>query len=120
MTVVFVVRGCPVPLARHRSGRHGTYLPKRSRDYRSLVQAEWLAAGRQTLGDRPFTASLRFYGARPTADVSNLAKAVEDALNGLAYVDDRQVVRLDAVKLPVDADGLRCEVELQEVIAGCL
>ncbi len=28
------VPGVPIPLARHRSGRHGTYLPKSSRIYR--------------------------------------------------------------------------------------
>lgn len=112
-TVALVIVGKPVPLQRSRtsSGRH--YLPARSRAYRSLIQTTWLAAGRPTLGDRPFTASLRFIGARANADVSNLAKAVEDALNGLAYRDDRQVVRLDAVKLPADAHGPRCEVELR-------
>jgi crossover junction endodeoxyribonuclease RusA len=116
MTAALVVPGRPVPLQRSRtsSGRH--YLPDRSRAYRSLIQTTWLAAGRPTLGDRPFVAVMRFYGARANADVSNLAKAVEDALIGLAYRDDRQVVRLDAARLPADDLGARVEVELREVI----
>lgn len=35
-----------------------------------------------------------------TPDADNVAKAVLDALNGLAYTDDAQVVALHVVKLP--------------------
>jgi crossover junction endodeoxyribonuclease RusA len=106
------IPGAPVPLQRSRtsSGRH--YLPKRSRAYRETVQAEWLAAGRPTLNG-PFTASMRFYGARATADLDNLVKAILDALNELAFPDDRQLVCLSGChKLPVDGDGARAVVEL--------
>lgn len=41
---------------------------------------------------------------RGRADVDNLAKFVMDALNGLVYVDDRQVVHLDAIKV-LDSEG---------------
>ena len=34
-----------------------------------------------------------------TPDLSNLVKCVEDALNGIAYTDDRQIVDLHAEKL---------------------
>jgi crossover junction endodeoxyribonuclease RusA len=107
-----VIPGAPVPLQRSRtsSGRH--YLPKRSRAFRSLVRAEWMAAGRATVGDRPFTATMRFYGAHGAADVDNLAKAILDALNDLAFTDDRQAVHLDARKLPLDDEGPRAEIEL--------
>jgi hypothetical protein len=40
-------------------------------------------------------------------------KAILDALNGLAFEDDRQCVCLSGChKLPVDADGARAVVEL--------
>jgi Holliday junction resolvase RusA-like endonuclease len=113
MTVRLTVPGRPVPLqrSRTRSGKH--YLPKRSRVYRETVRAEWLAAGRPTLGRRPFVASLRFYGARATADLDNLVKAVLDALSELAFADDNQLVCLSGChKLPADADGPRAVVEL--------
>ena len=31
-------------------------------------------------------------------DISNVQKAIEDALNGLAYVDDKQIVWVEASK----------------------
>jgi Holliday junction resolvase RusA-like endonuclease len=112
-----LVPGVPVPLARHRSGRHGTYLPARSRAYRERVQAEWLAAGRPSLGAVPFACSLRFYGANPRADLDNLCKGVLDALGGgLAFDDDRQLVCIaGAHKLPADADGARTVLDLWSV-----
>jgi crossover junction endodeoxyribonuclease RusA len=107
------IAGTPIPLQRSRTARGRHYLPKRSRVYRELVQAEWMAAGRQSLGGAPFTASMRFYGANPSADLDNLVKAILDALNGLAFVDDEQLVCLSGChKLPVDAGGARAVVEL--------
>ncbi len=111
--VQLVIPGRPVPLqrSRTRSGKH--YLPKRSRAYRELIEAEWLAAGRPSLGDAPFTLSARFYGARANADLDDLCKAICDALNELAFADDRQLVCLAGChKLPVDTDGPRTEIEL--------
>jgi crossover junction endodeoxyribonuclease RusA len=111
--VQITVPGVPVPLARHRSGRHGTYLPKRSRDYRTLIQTTWMEAGRQTLGAAPFACSLRFYGANARADLDNLCKGVLDALNTLAFEDDRQLVCIaGAHKLPADEHGPRAEIDL--------
>jgi Holliday junction resolvase RusA-like endonuclease len=100
-------------LQRSRTGGGRHYLPKRSKVYRELVQAEWMTAGRPSLGDAPFAASMRFYGARANADVSNLVKAIEDALNGLAYDDDVQCVCIaGASRLPADEQGPRAEIEL--------
>jgi Holliday junction resolvase RusA-like endonuclease len=113
MTVSLVIPGRPVPLQRSRtsSGRH--YLPARSKTYRLTVAAEWMAAGRPSLGDAQFAASMRFYGARANADLDNLVKAVLDALNGLAFTDDSQLVCLSGChKLPADADGPRAEIDL--------
>ena len=38
-----------------------------------------------------------------TPDLDNLVKLVTDALNGVVYKDDRQIVRIDAVKLYMPA-----------------
>lgn len=110
------IPGTPVPLQRSRtsSGRH--YLPKRSRVYREAVQAEWMATGRPSLGDAAFTCSARFYGANQRADLDNLLKAVLDALNRLAFADDKQLACLASChKLPVDAEGPRAVLELWPV-----
>jgi crossover junction endodeoxyribonuclease RusA len=111
--VRLTIAGKPIPLQRSRtsSGRH--YLPKRSRLYRENVQAEWMAAGRPTLGSGPFVASLRFYGAQATADLDNLVKAILDALNTLAFADDKQLTCLSGChRLAVDVNGPRAVVEL--------
>jgi len=72
-----------------------------------------MAAGRPTLGRGPFACSARFYGAHGSADLDNLVKAVLDALNGLAFADDRLLVCIaGAHKLAVDADGSRVEIDL--------
>ncbi len=113
MTVSLVVPGVPVPLQRSRtsSGRH--YLPRRSAQYRDVVQKVWMAAGRPSLGAVPFTCSMRFYGANPRADLDNLCKSILDSLNGLAYDDDAQLVCLSGChKLRVDDRGPRAVVEL--------
>ena len=104
-------RAVPLQRSRTRGGRH--YLPARSRAYRELIQGTWLAAGRPSLGDRPFACSARFYGANPAADLDNLLKAILDALNGLAFADDRQLCCFSGChKLPADSAGPRAEIEL--------
>lgn len=41
--------------------------------------------------DALVTVRCRFYVCRPLPDVDNLVKGILDALNGVAYVDDKQV-----------------------------
>jgi Holliday junction resolvase RusA-like endonuclease len=107
------IPGKPVPLQRARTGKGRHYLPVRSRAYRQLVQETWMAAGRPSLGGAPLTLSARFYGARANADLDNLVKAILDALNTLAFDDDRQIACFSGChRLPVDAGGARCEVDL--------
>ena len=111
-----VVLGEPVAQGRPRFSRQGgfvkAYDPAKSRDYKQYVR---LVAA-QDAPDAPVTGavvlSLKIYRAvpksmskkkreaalagqlRPTTkpDVSNVLKGVEDALKGLWYVDDSQIV----------------------------
>jgi Holliday junction resolvase RusA-like endonuclease len=118
-TVRLVIPGRPVPLqrSRTRAGKH--YLPPRSRAYRELVQAAWLEAGRPTVGAEPFTLSARFYGARANADLDNLVKAVLDALNGLAFADDAQLMSIMGAHKVKDHESLaRTVVDLRSLQAG--
>lgn len=63
----------------------------------------------------------RFYGARANADLDNMVKSCLDALNGLAFADDRQLVCLSGChKLPADADGPRAEIELWTAERGVM
>lgn len=47
-------------------------------------------------------------------DLSNRIKVLEDALNGIAYVDDDQIVEIHALRLD-DKENPRVEVEVTEI-----
>ncbi len=113
MNVQLTIPGEPVPLERARVGKGRHYLPARSREYRERVQTAWMIAGRPCLGDAELACSARFYIAGRDGDLDNLVKAALDALSGLAFADDRQVVCLSGChKFPVDAEGPRTVVDL--------
>lgn len=54
---------------------------------------------------------LRFYRAQRRGDLDNRIKVLLDALQGVAYADDAQVVKLEA-ELHEDSKNPRVEVEL--------
>lgn len=116
MALTFSVPGDPVPQPRPRVSTRGgfarAYVPKTHavHDYRQAVAAAARAAGAGVHGEpvrvvidlvwqRP-KSHLRKSGVKPDApsiprpDVDNAAKAVLDALNGVAWEDDSQVERL--------------------------
>jgi len=106
-----------------------SYTPARTRQAEERIRLEVVAArgpGRD-LDDAPRALTLRFYRATGrTADLDNLVKLVKDALNGIAWRDDRQVVQLHASRFDrqdrprteiavyrVDGAGRPCEIELE-------
>lgn len=127
--LVFTVPGTPTPKARpRRSKSGGVYTPKTTTDAEERVKRAWLESGGFTLGSRPISATVEAFFARPPShrlkggglsaagkrarvpgrcDADNVAKLCLDALNSLAFDDDRQVVALHAFKwwcLPGDAE----------------
>lgn len=92
----FAVEGVPVGYDR-REARHG-FLPEKVRQWRRDVAVAYMASDR--LRDPDYRGkvivSIRAIGA--PADADNVAKCILDALTGVAYRDDCQVVGL-AVKL---------------------
>lgn len=70
------------------------------REYKALVRRKALVAGVEPLeGDVALELVVRF-APGTTSDLSNRIKALEDALQGVAYENDRQVVRLEARRGP--------------------
>lgn len=59
------VPGEPRGQARARHGRGFTYKDKAQEAYESVVQTEWIAAGRPTLPPGPYTVEVIAYMARP-------------------------------------------------------
>ena len=119
-TITFVVDGEPVPQPRARVSTRGgfarAYVPRQHpvHAYRDSIAITAKAAGATVTEDAvSVTISATFgrpkshrnkSGLRKTApllpreDVDNLAKAVLDALTGVAWHDDKQVASLHIVK----------------------
>jgi len=112
MRYAFTIPVHPIPKARARVMKGYTYTPKRTVSAEKVVRATALAAGVKPLGG-PVRLSVRFYrgDARP-CDLDNLAKLVQDALNGVAWKDDRQIVWLAASK-QIDRERPRTEVVVE-------
>lgn len=88
----FTVPGPPIPKARPRVFRRGGVgTPARTVRYELLVQMCARTAGVRRI-DGPVHLALAFYlPDRRPRDGDNLQKAIQDALNGIAYDDDSQV-----------------------------
>lgn len=119
----FTVPGEPVGKGRPRVVRRGgftqTYTPEKTASYENLVKLEFQRQGGRMLKDGPVRLSIMaWYGIpksaskrkqqamiggliRPTKkpDADNCAKVIADALNGLAWRDDSQVVSLHVEKM---------------------
>ena len=126
--IYFEVQGVPVPKGRPRMTKTGhTYTPKETKDYEDLVKWSFI----QQVGiyenppEEPVMVKMVFrmpipksYSLRKLAkirsqkmacpkrpDIDNLAKIVLDALNGLAYKDDNQIVQMELSKVYSDKPG---------------
>lgn len=114
----FTVHGPPVGKARPRFNRRQgrTYTPAETENAEANIRAAWAAAGSPRLPDGPITLTIEVHVTRPKShyrvngllsavgrrnvlptsrpDLDNIAKLVQDALNGLAWRDDAQVANL--------------------------
>ena len=118
--MMFVIPTDPIPLARPRVVGGHAFLPPRSRQYRQLIQtfvmAQMIKAKLAPMAGE-LVCKLKFFRTRPVTapnygDIDNLAKAVLDALSGLLYSDDRQIVSLTAEKF-TDRQNPRAEILIE-------
>ena len=119
MQVVITIPFPIKPKERPRKGKYGNfYTPKGTES--AISQLAMAACARvggtwPTLSD--VTATLAIAGKRGRADLDNLAKGALDALNGIVYQDDRQVVELHVYRITGTESQLTIsEVECQEVV----
>ena len=107
----FAVDGVPIPKARARRGAGGRwYTPQATRAYEEAVGVAARAAG----VCQPYEGAVRllidlWLPDRRRRDVDNCAKSICDALNGIAYEDDSQIVEL-IIRRHIDRERPRAEV----------
>jgi len=122
--IEFKIPGVPVGKARPRMSRSGhVYTPQKTKDAEALVQFYAQTHCPPVTG--PVTLRMVFGMPIPksytkkqrtsidagilhpckTPDIDNLIKLILDGLNGIAYVDDKQVIEISAVKYYADVPG---------------
>lgn len=86
-------------------------LSPEAREYKQRVAARFLAEGHKPVtGPVAYTAHV--YRPQKSGDLGNRLKVLEDALNGIAWVDDKQVEELHAYRHE-DKANPRVEVEVR-------
>ena len=117
--MIVTVIGEIVGKQRPRVCRHGTYTPKKTKDYEQLIRNSYIAQdGKFFERDIPVQITIKAYKKPPKSttkknlklieqglfpwikkpDIDNICKSVLDALNGIAYADDGQVVKVGTTK----------------------
>lgn len=113
----FVIYGEPKSKERPRVSKTGNvYTPKTTRDSEKEIVATYL----DKCGDVYFekTVELRvsfFLGNKRARDGDNMLKLVQDALNGVAYPDDKQIRSIRVTIWNTTKERARTEVSLYEI-----
>lgn len=95
---------------RPRFGRGRAYTPARTRTWEELIAWRFVERHGRPLLAGPVRIELHFAGVQANQDIDNLAKSCLDALNGIAFNDDRQVVELIVRKQASGAPETRIAV----------
>lgn len=92
------------PRVTSKNGKQWAYTPKTTRDYEQMVKEYYKGPKFEgpvsmsiVLSDKRAVVTITEMDCEPSplrGDISNYVKGIEDALNGLAYTDDRQIHRL--------------------------
>ena len=99
--VQFRVLGDPLPKQSFRATRGGGFTDPRIKAWQNTVswEARRVMAGRQPLEGR-LAAELTFFRRTLGAvDLDNLSKAALDGMQGIVFLDDKQIYQLRAMKL---------------------
>ncbi len=120
----FFVDGLPVAQARPRFARSGnhvrTYDPAKSKNWKAYVAMVASSKGVR-VQQGALRISMSFIFLKPKSakkrvhhtvkpDLDNLVKGCKDALKGIAWVDDSQVVEIEARKFYGDTPGVEIDV----------
>lgn len=137
--IKFIVESKPQGKARartfydKRADKMRSVTPEKTKSYEDLIRWSYKAAGGQYMGEKLIKVEIQafypipksfskkkrndaiFERIRPTTkpDCDNIIKVVLDALNGVAYYDDKQVVSVSCEKYYGETGYLR--ISIQEI-----
>lgn len=113
----------PIPKGRPRLSRHGVYTPQRTKTFENDLK--YLAMTQIPRGFKPTEGAVSidvvFNFKRPKSkagphacrpDLDNLLKSLTDALNGVLWVDDAQIISLTAIKQYADKDSIELHADI--------
>lgn len=87
----------PVPKGRPRFANGVTYTDKKTKEAEETIQW-WLRKHKAKRLEGPVKIELHFHRAdRRRADIDNLQKTILDAMNGICFKDDSQIVELHSI-----------------------
>ncbi len=116
MRYKIVIPGRPVPKGRPRFSKGHAYTPEKTRMYEELVG--WKA--KQVIKS-PLRKNIAVYitiyaSSKIQGDLDNYAKSILDGMNGVAYIDDKQISYLTIQRLKGEQEMVEIEIEeLKEV-----
>jgi len=137
--IQLTIPGEPMSKARPRMTRSGiVYTPKKTLNYETLIRelfiikypdfqpfegpvrmslSAWLKMPKTS---KKKVEAMKSGEIRPTKkpDMSNILKSVEDALNNLAYYDDKQIVEVDVEKKYSSRPRIELMIEGIDLAAG--
>lgn len=127
--IILWIAGQPVAQGRARAFRMGNSIrmfdPKKSKDWKHFIALRANSEGVTPFSKGiPLSVTVTFHLSRPASvsvkkrpwpvtkpDCSNMLKAVEDGLNGIAWHDDSQIVKTYMEKIYSDTPGINIKIE---------
>ncbi|WP_129596074.1 RusA family crossover junction endodeoxyribonuclease [Anaerophilus nitritogenes] len=131
--LVFKIPGEPIAKGRPRVTKYGTHTPEKTKNYETLVKEMFAITYGQPLLENPLEINLKLYFSIPKSaskikknlmengnirpikrpDLDNCMKSITDALNGIAYKDDSQIIKATVEKYYSEVP--RAEVVIKEL-----
>ena len=114
-----------------RIGKMQSITPEQTKSYEELIRWCYKASGGKYLGEQPISLTIKAYYEIPKSfskskklqaiqgqlrpsvkpDIDNVCKSVLDALNGVAYYDDKQVISIVCEKWYAERGYLLVELK---------
>jgi Holliday junction resolvase RusA-like endonuclease len=111
--IELTVMGEPVSKERARTTRIGSYTPAKTKAAEELIGWLFKSKAKSWGTTGWFGMEVTFFlGSKRRRDLDNMLKLVFDALNGLAYTDDSQVIEVSARKRFVPISEARTIIKI--------